>query len=47
MDDSVRAALFGSQIIDLTTTVADVPATARVVTDAGERRPLIDADGIR
>ena len=96
MDDSVRAALFRSQIIDLTTTgrrtgqrrrieiflhekdgilfisgmpradrtrdwiynvaadprvvvhlkqsvVADVPATARVVTDPDERQPLIDA----
>ena len=96
MDDSVRAALFRSQTIDLTTTgrrtgrrrrieiflhekdgmlfisgmpradrtrdwiynvaadprvvvhlkqsvVADVPATARVVTDPDEREPLIDA----
>ena len=98
MDDSVRAALFRSQIIDLTTTgrrtgrrrrrrieiflhekdgvlfisgmprtdrtrdwiynvaadprvvvhlkqsvVADIPAAARVVTDADERQPLIDA----
>ena len=96
MDDSVRSALFRSQIIDLTMTgrrtgrrrrmeiflhekdgvlfisgmpradrtrdwiynvaadprvvvhlkqsvVADVPATARVVTDADERRPLIEA----
>ena len=96
MDDSVRAELFRSQIIDLTTTgrrtgrrrrieiflhekdgilfisgmpradrtrdwiynvaadprvvvhlkqsvVADVPATARVVTDPDERQPLIDA----
>jgi len=96
MDDSVRAALFRSQIIDLTTTgrrtgqrrrieiflhekdgvlfisgmpradrtrdwiynvaadprvvvhlkqsvVADIPATARVVTDPDERQPLIDA----
>jgi deazaflavin-dependent oxidoreductase (nitroreductase family) len=96
MDDSVRAALFRRQIIDLTTTgrrtgrrrrieifshekdgvlfisgmpradrtrdwiyniaadprvvvhlkqsvVADIPATARVVTDPDERQPLIDA----
>ena len=96
MDDSARAALFRSQIIDLTTTgrrtgrprrieiflhekdgilfisgmpradrtrdwihniaadprvvvhlkqsvVADIPATARVVTDPDERQPLIDA----
>jgi len=96
LDDSVRAALFRSQIVDLTTTgrrtgqrrrieiflqekddillisgmpgadrtsdwiyniaaaprvvvhlklsvVADIPATARVVTDADERQPLIDA----
>jgi deazaflavin-dependent oxidoreductase (nitroreductase family) len=96
MDDSVRAGLFRSQIIDLTTTgrrtgqrrrieiflhekdgilfisgmpradrtrdwiynvgadprvivhlkqsvVADIPATARVVTDPDERQPLIDA----